>query len=205
MSEDIIAQCAWCKKIRLSGKWVDVKLPEGVEVTHGICEPCARKLHEDEGISDDDLVPDENPDDYPADSVEADFHSHPMHGWIDPEGSFHFTKGHSRWAHEQLQEKVPTLKKSADPWTEAHFLLLWRGWVALGPGYAMVAERMTKKQIEKISAMIIEHAPKEVMGQPFFIDIMKERLAVKGIWITHQEMINSNTWGMIMKRAHDAD
>jgi hypothetical protein len=37
-------QCAWCKKIKRDGKWVEEAPKEGMPITHGICPECAEKF-----------------------------------------------------------------------------------------------------------------------------------------------------------------
>lgn len=51
---DVLTMCSLCKKINLDGKWVEIEAmfgegllaasEETIEVSHGLCQPCAEKL-----------------------------------------------------------------------------------------------------------------------------------------------------------------
>ena len=45
IKDKIVRACAWCNKIFIGGKWVDVCYAqhERDKVTHGICEDCRDK------------------------------------------------------------------------------------------------------------------------------------------------------------------
>jgi hypothetical protein len=47
-ADELVTQCAWCHRIKRAGEWIYARLPgkvneyRGQQVTHGICERCAR-------------------------------------------------------------------------------------------------------------------------------------------------------------------
>jgi hypothetical protein len=43
LNTNVLCVCAWCKKLRLNGMWVQVNHVTGV-ISHGICPNCALLL-----------------------------------------------------------------------------------------------------------------------------------------------------------------
>jgi glycerol-3-phosphate cytidylyltransferase-like family protein len=43
--DKVVRACAWCNKVFINGKWVDVNYTQQArdKVTHGICESCRDK------------------------------------------------------------------------------------------------------------------------------------------------------------------